>query len=102
MEYVAGKIISNSWGYDQTNIDFYMILKRSGNFVTIQRMSQVDDHDHARMTGSTVPKAINPKAKSFRRKVHCNREGREIGLAVHSYGWASLWDGQPEHYSSYA
>ena len=102
MDYTAGKIISDSWGYDQTNIDFYQIVKRSGSFVTLQAMSETREHNHMTMTGTTVPQAVKPNARQFRRKVHHNREGQEIGIAINSYGWAKLWDGQPEHFSTYA
>jgi len=99
--YTAGKIISNHWGYDQTNIDFYKITKRKGNFVTLEPLKSIEKSDGAlTMTGTTIPGAPKPAGKIIRRKVH-TRDGKESGIAVESYGWASLWDGQPEHYSSY-
>jgi hypothetical protein len=33
----VGEIISNSWGYDQTNVDFYRVVKVSKNFVWLQK-----------------------------------------------------------------
>jgi len=106
MTYVPGKIIYNSWGYDQTNIDFYMITKRSGMFVTLVPMgSREAEHRgvpfNLSMTGTVVPTEVKRGAKPFRRKVHF-RDGKESGIAIKNYGWASLWDGKPVHYTSYA
>ena len=100
--YTAGEIIYNSWGYDQTNIDFYKIIKRKGDFATLQPLEAIEESDGGlTMTGTTIPGNPIPNGKTIRRKVH-TRDGQESGIAIQSYGWASLWDGQPKHYSSYA
>jgi hypothetical protein len=100
--YTEGKIITNMWGYEQTNIDFYKITKRVGDFVTLQplKAKQVA-YDGKAMTGSCLPGETDGKGKIIRRKVH-TRDGKESGLAIERYGWASLWDGMPEHFTSYA
>ncbi|KKM99528.1 hypothetical protein LCGC14_1146920 [marine sediment metagenome] len=99
--YTEGKIISNSWGYEQTNIDFYKIIKRKGEFVTLQPLKSIEKSNGAlTMTGTCIPGEPDPKGKTIRRKVHY-RDGRESGLAIQSHGWASLWGGEPEHFSSY-
>ncbi len=98
--YTADKIISNSWGYEQTNIDFYKILKRSGLFVTLQLMTS-QNVSAGDMVGTCIPKDVDTTEKPFRRKV-CIRNGRETGLSIKQYGWASIWDGKPVHYTSYA
>src|SRR3954464_12681270 len=36
----GGTIVYNSWGYDQTNIVFYEVVKVSGNFVWLQPVQQ--------------------------------------------------------------
>ena len=35
-----GAIFYNSWGYDQTNIDYWQVTKRSGSLVTLARIAQ--------------------------------------------------------------
>lgn len=37
--YKVGDILCNSWGYDQTNVDFYQIVKTSGKSVWIKRIA---------------------------------------------------------------
>lgn len=99
--YVAGGVLAYSWGYDQTNIDFYRIVKRSGEWVWLREMEGIETEDPPRepggpwtMTGRVVAGADQPDAKVFRRKLH-KRNGKITGCALRSYGWASLWDGHP-------
>lgn len=35
-DFQVGEIIVNSWGYDQTNVDYYEIVKTSSNFVWLR------------------------------------------------------------------
>ena len=91
--YTEGKIVEHVWGYDQTNIDYYIITKRTSAFVTLQPIGKKN------VTGSWSgkcepdPSVILDKPV-IRRKVYV-RGGKEIGFAIHpSYGWATLWDGK--------
>ena len=97
--YIEGKIITNMWGYEQTNIDFYKIIKRKGDYATLQPLKSKILRD-VDMRGECIPDAPDATLKIIRRKVHC-RDGKESGIAIEKYGWASLWDGQPEHFTSY-
>lgn len=102
MGYTEGQILRHSWGYEQTNIDFFMIVKRKGDWLTLQKMTSkiVDDNSPA-MTGHCVPGEIRTDVKPFRRKIH-SYNGEERGCGIHrSYGWASLWDGKPSWFSYY-
>lgn len=36
--YDVGDIVSESWGYDQTNVDFYRIIRRTPSMVTLRPM----------------------------------------------------------------
>ncbi len=102
--YVPGVIITFSWGYEQTNIDFFKIIERKGDFVTLVPMTsvQVPRPMDPWATGHVIPGVVKDGEKPFRRKVHKGRDGREIGIAIRSYGWASKWDGEPENYTAYA
>lgn len=100
--YTPGKIVEYSWGYDQTNIDYFIITKRQNDFVTLQPIGQKNRDETGFMSGHCEPDPdkLLPE-KPIRRKVHYY-EGKEIGLAIKSYGWASLWDGRPSCWSNYA
>lgn len=91
-----GAILYASWGYDQTNIDFYQITERRGAYAWIRPIASkrvstngydsymvVADKDH--FTGKPEKKLIGP-----------------YGLSLTSYSSASLWDGRPLNETHYA
>jgi hypothetical protein len=98
--YVPGKIVVNSWGYDQTNIDYYLIVKRSASFVTLQAIGQHSKED-GWLTGTCVPDPAKPLPEATTRRKVIVRDGKEIGVKS-EFGWCDLWDGQPDHWSAYA
>ena len=115
--YQPGAIIDSSWGYDQTNIDFYRIEKRSGLMLTLAPLQSELTETHF-MSGTRLPTATpkdyatdhdaawdnkdlqNPKP-TFRRKLRMGKDGNPTGLCI-AHGWASLWDGKPVSCSWYA
>lgn len=38
--YVVGDVLVASWGWEQTNIDFYEVVKVSGSFVTVREIKR--------------------------------------------------------------
>jgi hypothetical protein len=98
-------ILYAAWGYDQTNIDFYEVLKVTDNFVTVIQIEQTDTFDAGlSMTGTAVPKHGSPVAgkKPLRRKIHWFASGSIPYLKITSYSCAYPWDGVPKHFSTYA
>lgn len=99
-ELVPGAILSSSWGYEQTNIDWYEVIKRKGDWVWVEKIG-----GHATETGwcrgTTLPNPEHRTGKILRRRVNAHN-GKESGVRITSYAHASLWDGKPEHWSSYA
>lgn len=56
----VGDLYSSSWGYDQTNIDYYQVISVNGHMATIQEVSQHDSLDRkAEMTCDYVMPAPN-------------------------------------------
>ena len=99
--YTVGKIVENAWGYDQTNIDYYLIVKRTAKFVTLQPIGKKNIKETGFMSGKCEPdpsKVLNKPA--IRRKVH-TWEGEERGIAIYEYGWCDLWQGNPSNWSNY-
>lgn len=98
--YVPGKIVVNSWGYDQTNIDYYLIVKRTKHFVTLQAIGYATNVETGFLTGDCTPDPNKPLDKPLlRRKVHV-WDGKEQGIDI-EFGWCSLWHGGANHWSSY-
>ena len=50
----SGTILTASWGYDQTNVEFYEVISVKGMTATIQEIGQ-DYFEDGFMSGSTKP-----------------------------------------------
>jgi hypothetical protein len=100
---LAGSILYDSWGWEQTNIDFYKVLKRSGDWVTIQKMTTKQEYNSLAMSGYKIPVDLDSKEKPFRKKV--KKYSDSEGFSIRDYaggGWCSLWDGQKKNFTTYA
>ena len=88
-----GDIFVSSWGYDQTNVDFYEVVKVAAKTVTlipIERKVQLKGF----MRYTAMPIPGSGKGKAFRRRIPACR--------ISSYATARLWDGKAREGSSYA
>lgn len=101
-QFDVGQILYSSWGYDQTNVDFYRIEQRRGNFVTLQELESAESSDGAQsMTGRVVPlEPHQARGEPIRRKVHA-MPGTTF-VKINSYAFAYPWDGTPKRVSHYA
>jgi len=98
----AGDILYSSWGYEQTNINWYAVVKRAGQWVTLQEVEGQMVYDNATMTGRTTPDLGKPIGKPIRRKVYQDSyEGAEEFTQIKSYSLANKWDGRPEWCSTH-
>lgn len=41
----AGDILVSTWGYEQTNVEFFQVQRSTGSFVWIQKMASVVTDD---------------------------------------------------------
>ena len=94
----VGIILTGSWGYDQTNVDFFEVTRVTKKSVWVEQIgsqSATDAGDPDHMTDRVVP---NPEHRTGKITRHTPRNG-SIKSPVH--GWASVWDGAPKYESSY-
>lgn len=91
-DYKEGDILYASWGYDQTNIDFYQVTKvLSPTMIEIREIEEKLDHAERgvdymvavpnRFTGPPMRKKVSP--------------GGSVKLT--SFSSASKWDGKPKY-----
>lgn len=102
--YSVGAILSDSWGWEQTNIDFYCIVKISGEWVTVLPMTKISSEESSYMSKSNMPGEIDFTAKPIRKKLK-SFKGVVSGFSFRDYaggGWCSLWNGKPETSTHYA
>ncbi|GAC1503641.1 MAG: hypothetical protein NVS1B10_08770 [Candidatus Saccharimonadales bacterium] len=92
-------ILECSWGYEQTNVDFYEVIKVTKNFITVQRIGTSEEATNGFMTSLATPNRVIRK-EIIRRKVHNYGAGEFIKPEY--YSSASVWDGTPQLASHYA
>jgi hypothetical protein len=100
--YEVGDIISNSWGYEQTNVDFAQVVSMTKKTITVRAISQEVEEGSIGNSGmsqnvSGVKDSFLDNKEEFRLTVR--PEGRLGGGA--SYAYWSKWDGRPKYSSSY-
>ena len=87
----VGDIIVSSWGYDQTNIDFYKIVKQTASSVWIQKLKkqylEQTGWAHYKVVPSDEFASQTQSVKRYKTGEYVSIDGR-IG--------ARLWDGKPE------
>jgi hypothetical protein len=103
-KFEPGAILNDSWGWDQTNVDFYCIIERKGEWVTVLPMSKETSPEIGFMTNDVTPLKINFNAKPIRKKLK-TFDGKESGFSFRNYtggGWCNLWKGKPVNETHYA
>ena len=96
----AGLIVCASWGYEQTNVNFYEVVEVIGStMVKLEKIGAAfatDDHGASSMAGYVVPDRKIRTGEFVRCKV-------SNGAAkVSSYSRAHPWDGRRKYCSWYA
>ena len=93
----VGDILDSTWGYDQTNVDFYQVIAVTAKTVTIQQIRK-DSEDTGWLQGTCTPRLNDfvKDSKPLTRHVSSNY------ISIESYSGASLWDGKPMHWTAYA
>lgn len=102
----VGSFFECSWGYDQTNVDFYKVvgISPSGKTVKVQRWAnKCDDHSGRVVPGdrpASWPKWVNrecvgeTEAKIETRRLRVWPGDNRPAFTVNSYSVANLWDGR--------
>lgn len=104
----VGDVLMASWGYDQTNIDYYEVVELKGKRgVIIREIGTEDNYNNRTMTGRSTPKKGDYQSEPMLKKV--DQYGN---VKVRSFAYASKLDpvkvgdvvvGYPSTaYSSYA
>jgi len=90
----VGDILYASWGYDQTNIDFYEVVAVSGSSATIRRIAErVFSRSQYEDAVVPVPGAFigEPKKKRVQKSGTKSYSVKANGHHAH------LWDGKPKY-----
>jgi len=98
-----GDILVNSWGWEQTNIDFYEVTKATSKTVTVREIAQTTNEQTGWMRGTCLPcpgkYTGKPQIKRIGVFVHNNQPQFYVNA---KFGSMYKWDGEPENYTAYA
>ena len=86
----VGDIFVDSWGYDQTNVDFYLVTKKLKASIKIVK---IGSKVVATSIGSEMVVPV-PDAVIGEEKTKIPQDGY---IKTSSYSLARLWDGKPMH-----
>ena len=91
----VGHILYTSWGYDQTNTDFYQVTALKGATMVMVRKLAASTEEKGYMSGTTFP-----TEEQIGEPIACRvRNGDSITVDGHS---AWIWGGTPKAVSWYA
>lgn len=96
----VGAILYSSWGYEQTNIDFYEVTRATKCFIEL-RLVHSKSEAAGWMQNYVVPaKGDFASSEPIMRKVLGTEKSPYVN--INSYACAWLWDGAPKLETHYA
>jgi len=101
----VGDILYTSWGYDQTNVDFFQVLEVKDCFCHIKQIhgeyvEGTEGRDCSHVTA--VKNSFIERKEIQRKKILTSDGGKSIYLKINESATAWLWDGRPKYSSWYA
>jgi len=92
MNYKVDDILSCSWGYDQTNVDFYQVVGLTPKSIKIRK---IDQYTVSSETGTDL---VAPVPNAFTSdKVMTKLVDKYDSVKISSYSSAYKWDGKPQY-----
>ena len=90
----VGGIYYTSWGYDQTNVDFYQVVGRTAKTVQYIALGKTVADDSCEGVDMVIADT------TMRGAVHTAKINGN-GWRVSSFEFARPWDGKPKHQTAY-
>lgn len=90
-----GTVLYSSWGYEQTNINFYLVISRKNSTVTLQEIGQdreYEGQDH----GTCTPNKEILKGEPFQKRIT-----KYASVKINEVQDASKYDGSKLSWSSW-
>lgn len=98
-ELKEGDVLYSTWGNEQTNVDFYQVVKVAGQRVTVREI----ESDTLSYSGSAMTSKVTAKKGQFKAKEKPITRQVIYGktIKISSYEYADLWDGLAKNASHY-
>lgn len=90
----VGDILYSSWGYDQTNIDFYQITEVKERAVVIRKIESRIDHEER---GADYVVAVPNRFAGPPMTKIPQGSGNSVSIKISNYAYAHPWDGKPKY-----
>jgi len=94
-----GDIYVCSWGYDQTNIDYYKVTNVKNKTVNLVSIGQKRNYTGP-MQGECVPDPSVVGNKIYTKRMIPN--GDSVSFKMTSYSWAYKWNGKTNCFTEWA
>jgi hypothetical protein len=86
-------VFCSSWGFEQTNVDFYQVVGKVGkSTLKLREISKEKKLIH-RMSGEAKPIKDSFLGDEFKRRVKNN------SIKIDDYSYADIWDGKPQQFN---
>lgn len=97
-DYQPGDVLNTSWGYEQTNVEFYEVVAVTEKSVTLREVKQAIERT-GDMQGRTRPRRGQYCGEPFTRRV---LDGGGVWIDRQHVRYAHRWKGTALHFSEYA
>lgn len=94
--YAVGEVLYDSWGYDQTNVDWYQVTRVKGKSIWLRRVAENSSDAGNCSSGFTQPRRNEFHGEEIRKTV---QPGGHVASPLR--GGLYKWDGKPKYCSSY-
>lgn len=112
LELKPGAVLYSSWGYDQTNIDFCVVLENTGKTLKCAMVKEEIEKITGDMSENVLPSKEHRNNEPFRLRISRGKNEPERAYLVGSYpycngqsakrfGYFGIFDGQSKNQSHY-
>jgi hypothetical protein len=101
----VGSILHGSWGYEQTNCEFYKVVRATANSVWMVKLCNVmvDSNGLSSMASNVVPGEPAADGKVYGPARICKGSAADSCLEPrHKHAGLTVWNGKPKYSSWYA
>lgn len=101
---LVGKYLDSVWGYDQTNVDFYVIVKETTKtlwYVPVNTRSTMQDHNYLTLPDTNQGQKLVQQYQADPKSINNVKSSRKSYLTgtvsvklQHTQQHATLWNGQ--------
>jgi len=97
----VGDILVSSWGYDQTNIDFYEVVAKTAKMIAIREVEKKFVGPRGGPSEKVMPVPGRYTGRVLKKKPRAAWNGG-VSVKINSFASAYSWDGKPKHQTGWA